>query len=29
MNRDVIEYAAEDDDLAAIRDDPRYVELVT
>ena len=29
MNRDVIEYAAEDDDLAAIRDDPRYVEVVT
>ena len=26
MNRDVVEYAAEDDDLAALRDDPRYAE---
>ena len=28
MNRDVREYAAEDDDLAAIRGDPRYAELL-
>ena len=26
MNRDVVEYAAEDADLAALRDDPRYAE---
>ena len=28
MNRDVVEYAGDDDDLASLRDDPRYAELV-
>ena len=28
LNRDVIEHAAGDDDLAALRDDPRYAEVV-
>jgi thioredoxin-like negative regulator of GroEL len=27
LNRDVIEYASEDDDLASVRADPRYAEL--
>jgi hypothetical protein len=27
LNRDVVAYAAEDDDLASLRDDPRYAEL--
>lgn len=28
MNRDVVEFAADDGDLASLRDDPRYAELV-
>jgi hypothetical protein len=28
LNREVLEYAAGDDDLASIRDDPRYAELM-